>query len=416
MHLKRLILPVFVMVLAGCTNVPTARGAQGWSDWRGPGRAAASPDVPSSLPSQLTPLWTRPLTGSGLAGLALADNRVVLADKSDDAKHDVFRCLDAASGRELWKLTYPAPQKMDYGNAPRATPVIHNGLVYLLGAFGHLHCVRLDKGDVIWKRHFVKDFGGTVPDWGFCSSPLAVDKMLIINPGGPTASIVALDLATGETIWETPGDKAAYGALVLATLGGCRQIVGYDETSVGGWRPESGERLWRLVPPEEGEYNVPTPVVVGGKLFLATEMNGARLYGFDAQGCILPKPMATNEDFCPDMISPVSAENLVLGGAGTLMCLDINRGLDIAWESEDEHYGEYFTAIAGNGRILITSIDGWLHLLETNGHKHHVISRIELFLGLPEKRRQTWSHPALVGNLYFIRNQAGAYCFQLQEH
>ena len=414
--MRQLVFTALVMAFLGPMTAPVSGGTQGWSDWRGPARAAFSPDVPNSLPSPLTPLWTRPLTGAGLAGLAVADNRVVLADKSDDAKQDVFRCLDAASGRELWTLTYPAPEKMDYGNAPRATPVIHNGLVYLLGAFGHLHCVRLDKGEVIWKRDFVKDFGGTVPDWGFCSSPLAVDKMLIINPGGPTASIVALDLVPGETVWETPGDKAAYGALILATLGACRQIVGYDETSVGGWRPESGERLWRLVPPEEGEYNVPTPVVVGGKLFLATEMNCARLYGFDAQGCILPKPVATNEDFYPDMISPVLAENLVLGGSGSLMCLDINRGLEIAWESEDEHYCEYFTAITGNGRILITSIDGWLHLLETDAHKHHVISRINLFPGLSEQPRQPWSHPALVGNLYFIRNQARAYCFQLQEH
>jgi len=406
-------------VLIAAVMLPTladgifAQEPDGWYDWRGPGRAACSPDVPSSLPSKLTPLWTQPLTGSGLAGLAVADNRVVLADKTTDARNDVFRCLDAESGRELWKLTYPAAEKMDYGNAPRATPVIHNGLVYLLGAFGHLHCVRLDNGEVIWKKGFVKDFGATVPIWGFCSSPLVVDDKLIINPGGATASIVALDLVTGKTVWETPGDKAAYAALILATLGGRRQIVGYDQTSVGGWLPESGERLWRLVPEEEGEYNVPTPAVVGGRLFLATEMNGARLHGFDSQGRVVPKPIATNEDFFPDMISPVAAGELVLGGSGSLMCLDINRGLELAWESYDEHYAEYFTAIAGDGRILITSIDGWLHLLEKNGRKHHVISRIDMFPGLPEKQRKTWSHPALVGSLYFIRNQAAAYCFQL---
>ena len=385
-----------------------SQDTRGWCDWRGPGRAAYSPDVPSSLPSKLTPLWTRPLTGSGLAGLSAADDRVVLTDKTADAKSDVFRCLDAGNGREVWNLTYPAPEKMDYGNAPRATPVIHNGLVYLLGAFGQLHCVRLDNGEVIWR----KDFGATVPIWGFCSSPLVVDGKLIINPGGKNTSIVALDLVTGKTVWETPGDKAAYGALILATLGGRRQIVGYDQTSVGGWLPESGERMWRLVPEEEGEYNVPTPVVVGGRLFLATEMNGARLHGFDSQGRIIPEPIATNDDFFPDMISPVAAGELVLGGSGSLMCLDINRGLDLAWESWDEHYAEYFTAIAGDARILITSIDGWLHLLEKNGRKHHVISRIDMFPGLPEKRRTTWSHPALVGNLYFIRNQAAAYCFR----
>ncbi len=401
------------MAFVASTGVPTQGGTQGWSDWRGPGRAAFSPDVPDSLPCPLTLQWMRPLTGSGLAGLVVADCRVVLADKSADAKNDIFRCLDAESGRELWHLTYPAPQKMDYGNAPRATPVIHNGLVYLLGALGQLHCVTLDTGKVVWKRHFTEDFAARPPEWGFCSSPLVVDDMLIINPGGPTASIAALDRVTGKTVWETPGDKAAYSALILATFGGRRQIVGYDETSVGGWLPQSGERLWRLVPKEEGEYNVPTPVVVGGRLLLATEMNGARLYDFDAQGRILTKPVAQNEDFYPDMISPVMAGAWVLGGSGTLMCLDLTRGLETAWESDDDHYVEYFTAIAGRGRILITSVDGWLHLLAENGRKHQLVSRVDMFPTLSEKQRKTWSHPALVGKRYFIRNQAAAYCFQL---
>jgi len=374
---------------------------------------AHSPDVPQDI-EELILLWKRALTGSGLAGLAVADKRVVLADKTPDTRHDAFRCLDAETGKELWCLTYPAPKKMDYDNAPRATPVLHNGFAYLLGAFGDLHCVGLDTGKMIWKRNFTKDFGSKVPNWGFTSSPLVVDDKLIINPGAPEASLAALDLRTAKVIWTTAGEPPAYAGLILGTFGGRRQIVGYDKKTVGGWDPKTGERLWTLTPKEENDYNVPTPVNVEGKLLLASEMNGTRLYGFDSQGRIIAEPLVENEDFSPDMSSPVVVDDLVFGCGWCLMCLDLNDGLKTAWESEDEHYGEYCTFIVGNGRVLTTSIDGWLHLLDVTATEHVCVSRIDMFPGMPQKPRRTWSHPALVGDRYYVRNQAAAYCFRIR--
>ena len=395
------------------TRVSYCQGAEGWRDWRGPSRAAHSPDVPLTLPKELKLIWERPLTGAGLAGLAVAEGRVVLADKTAGAMSDAWRCLDAETGKELWSLTYPAPKQMDYDNAPRAAPVIHNGFVYLLGAFGHLHGVELATGKVIWRKEFPKDFGSEVPEWGFCSSPLVVDDKLIVNPGSTKASLVALDLRTGAVVWQTPGEGPAYAAFILGEFGGRRQFVGYDSKSVGGWDPATGKRLWRLAPPEEGDYNVATPVAVDGQLFLATEMNGARLYDFDSKGRILPGPVAVNEDMAPDMCSPIAVDGLILGGCGYLMCLDLNRELATAWESFDERYGEYCSLIAGNSRVLVTSIDGWLSLLEATGSEYRCVSRLDLYPGLSEKKRITWSHPALVGSRYYIRNQVAAYCFEI---
>ncbi len=67
-----------------------------------------------------------------------------------------FVCLDPVSGGELWRLTYAAPGQLDYGNSPRATPLIADPVVYLLGAMGDLHCVDIDSGDVRWHKHLVK--------------------------------------------------------------------------------------------------------------------------------------------------------------------------------------------------------------------------------------------------------------------
>jgi len=398
-------------LLAGCSPRPCPSEAPSWSDWRGPRRAGHSADVPQRLPAELRLLWRQPLSGAGLSGLSVAAGRVVVADKTADASQDVFRGLEADTGREVWKLAYPAPEKMDYNNAPRATPVIHEGLVYLLGAFGDLHCLKLDGGELVWKRSLTRDFGGKVPEWGFCATPLVADDKLILAPGGPTAALVALDRRTGRVVWAAPGEGAAYASFILGEFGGRRQVVGYDKASVGGWDVETGKRLWRLVPEEEGEYNVPTPVAVAGKLLLSTEKNGTRLYGFDAQGRIIARPLAHNHDLVPDMCSPVTADGLVFGCCGSLFCLDLGRGLKTAWESEDVHYGEYCTFIAGNGRVLVTSQDGWLHLLETIAQRHHCISRVKLFPEAPAEERGVWSHPALAGNRFYVRNRVAVYCY-----
>ena len=78
-------------------------------------------------------------------------------------------------------------------------------------------------------------------------------------------------------MWKSPGDPPGYGSFVLAKLGGVSQIVGYDAISAGGWNPDTGERIWKLLPDVEGDYTVPTPVVVSGRLLLTTENNGTRL-------------------------------------------------------------------------------------------------------------------------------------------
>jgi len=90
-----------------------------------------SADVPLRLPKQMRILWERTLSGAGMSGVSVAAGRVVVADKTADSRNDAFLCLDANTGRELWKLAYPAPGDLDYNNSPRATPVIHDGLVYL---------------------------------------------------------------------------------------------------------------------------------------------------------------------------------------------------------------------------------------------------------------------------------------------
>jgi len=380
-----------------------------WTDWRGPARKAYSPSVPATLPAKPRFLWRRSLTGAGLSGVAATTQYVVVADKNERQDQDVFRCLDANTGEQLWSVAYATPTEMDFTNAPRATPVIHAGFVYLLGAFGDLHCVSLEHSQVIWRRNIIEDFDAELPAWGTCSTPLIVDDKLIVNPGAPDAALVALGLYAGEVIWKTPGKPAAYGSLILGTFGGKRQIVGHDAVSLGGWDPNDGTRLWTLMPEVKGEYNVPTPLDVGGRLLVATEKNGTRLYGFDDTGRIRSTPAARNRDLAPDTSTPVMANGLIFGCAAGLFCLDPAKDLTTRYAvTGTKIFEQYAALIAGNDRVLAVTADGTLILFEAAPDRFTPAARLQLF-----ESAEVWSHPALVGNRLYLRTMKEITCVLL---
>ncbi len=398
--------------LIGFVPLPKMKKENQWPDWRGPRRDAVCADVPTSLTGAQR-LWSHTMTGPGMAGLAVTDGRVIATDKSFGDMDDVFRCLDAETGRQIWKLSYPAPGEMDFTNSPRANPLVHDGLVYLLGAYGHLHCVKLESGQIVWSANLQSGFGSELPTWGFCSTPLIVDDNLIVNPGAETASLVALDRQTGIPIWTTPGDPPGYGSFILATLGGVRQIVGYDVASLGGWDPQTGTRLWQLVPEWEGDFNVATPIVVDGRLLVCTENNGTRLYEFDAEGKIVPEPLALNEDLVPDTSTPAIQNGLVLGSCFSLMCLDLNDELKTVWEHDEKPFGDYASILSGNGHFFVTTQMGTIALVKADRSGFRSVGSLNLFEEVADTDRDVWSHPVLIGNRLYIRNMLAVYCFLL---
>src|SRR4029434_11218791 len=78
-----------------------------------------------------------------------------------------------------------------------------------------LHDALPSYGSTVGQRDLPREFAAKLPTWGTCSTPLVVDDALIVNPGGPEASLVALDCATRRTRWATPGAPAARSVSVL---------------------------------------------------------------------------------------------------------------------------------------------------------------------------------------------------------
>jgi outer membrane protein assembly factor BamB len=287
--------------------------------------------------------------------------------------------------------------------------VISGELVYTLSAFGALHCLDLYTGEVRWKTHLAREFGAKAPPWGYASSPLVEGDLLVINPGAPAASVVALDRVSGKVVWKTPGPPAAYAAFICGSFGGRKQIVGYDAESLGGWDIRTGARLWKLVPENRGDFNVPTPLAWRGRLVVATENNGARIYNFRKDGTIVPAPLALNPGLSPDASSPVLAGNLLIGCAGGLKALGL-PALQSIWEGEAEAFANYVSLITAGDRILAMSFGGELCLLQTGPSAVRVASRLRVF----EEESETYAHPALQGHSLYVRDRAAIGCLSLE--
>ncbi len=381
-----------------------------WTGWRGPSRDAIVPWLPDRLPREAKPVWQRKLLDQGLSGIAATEKLVLVVDRDANDQQDLFLALNADSGQVEWSLQYEAIGRLDYGNSPRATPLIHDNIAFLFGAFGHLHCVDLETGIVLWQKNIRDEFH--VNDkliWGTASSPLMADDQLIINPGAPDASLVALDPLTGDVIWQTPGAPAAFSSFVVTELNGEKQLIGYDKESLGGWSLENGKRLWRHAPKHPNDFNVPTPVIADSQLVVCTENNGTRLFAFNKDGRLRPEPLGTHRDLAPDSHTPVAINGRLFGIWDGLFCLDLKNNLRELWTSDDEAFNHYASIIASQDRILITNEKSELILLDATADKFTPLSRLKIF----ENDSGVFSHPAIVGSRLYVRGSDQIVCLSL---
>lgn len=371
-----------------------------WHQFRGPERDGSVKWLPGKLPATAAFLWQTTLPSDGIGGLAATENEVIVSCRDALDEADVWLCLDARTGHERWRYVSPAPARepLDYGNSPRATPLIAGGRLFLLGAFGHLHCLDMKDGALIWTSHLPLEFGAPVPKWGYAASPLLIDGKLILQPGASEAAIIALDPETADLIWQTPGRRAAYASLILATVNGKPQLIGYDERTLGGWDPATGKRLWEHTPPHPGDFNVPTPLFDGRHLILSTETNGTRLHAFNSEGQLIAQPLATFADLSPDSHTPVLAGGRLIGFHTDLHILDAGT-LRLLATVADREFGIYASLITDGRHLLTLGEKGVLFLHDIQGAKPRELGRLKLC----DSGTHLLSHPALVGDRFYVR-------------
>ena len=210
----------------------------------------------------LKPIWKQPI-GGGYASFVVAGGRAFTIEQR--GANEVAAAYDLATGRELWTNAWAAAfREFMGGDGPRATPTWHDGLVYALGGEGELRCLDAATGRLVWRTNILADAGANNLQWGMAASPLIVDNTVVVLPGGPNGqSIVAYDRRSGKRVWGALDDQQSYSSPMLVTLGGVRQLLVFSATRLMGLTPDRGEVLWEHPWKTQADINASQPLVGG---------------------------------------------------------------------------------------------------------------------------------------------------------
>ncbi len=159
--------------------------------------------------------------GPGWSSFAVGDGLLYTQEQRGD--FEVVACYDATTGKPVWTHRDAARFWESNGGAgPRGTPSLHDGRLYTFGATGILNALDAANGAVVWTRNAASDTGAKLPGWGFSSSPLVVDNVVVVAAGGRLA---AYDLSTGDPRWRGPAGGASYSSPHLLTIDGVAQVL-----------------------------------------------------------------------------------------------------------------------------------------------------------------------------------------------
>jgi outer membrane protein assembly factor BamB len=317
----------------------TRATAQDWPQWRGPNRDAKATgfNAPASWPKTLNKKW-QVKVGDGVATPALVDGKLYVFTRQDDK--EVLRCLNAATGDEMWQQSYESEAANGPAGGfpgPRSSPTVAQGKILTLGVRGLLTCRDAATGNELWKKD---DLAKAWPQFFTASSPIVIDGLCIAQLGGPQdGGIIAYDLTTGQEKWHWMDSGPAYASPVLMTVDGTKVIIaptdaGRNQGKLVAVGATDGKLLWDI-PYSEVRYIATTPIVDGSTLVVAGPGTGMTAFKMKKQGDkLFEEKLWSNTDNSVGYNTPVLKDGLVFGitGADQLFCLN-TQSQKTAWSA-----------------------------------------------------------------------------------
>jgi outer membrane protein assembly factor BamB len=426
-----------------CCFALVSASASDWPQWMGPERNGIwnEPDAGGRMDlAHASMLWEAPV-GGGYAGPAVSGDFVYVASRhaaptSDTSKglpgHESLRCFQVSDGSPAWEQRWPATYTIDYPSGPRATPTVHDGRVYFLGAEGRFVCCSAESGKILWQHELRTSPGCAPPIWGFASHPLIFENLVIIVAGGDGSTCMAYDRITGAEKWRALSSKqAGYCPPTLITAHGKPTLIVWHGEAINALNPATGATLWSQ--PRETRYGVSmaNPVAHGNHLLISAFWWGSRMLSLPAEGepSILWETQRESdtrtEHLNALMCTPILAGDHLYGvcSYGQLRCLDWKTGAR-RWETfaatteKETRWGNAFLTRLGSNSsgFLIANERGELIHAALTPDRYREIARRQLIEpNSPDvrERKVVWSHPAYAGNCIFWRNDATLRCWRI---
>ncbi|MBL8176168.1 MAG: PQQ-like beta-propeller repeat protein [Bryobacterales bacterium] len=369
-----------------------------WPGFRGPNRDGVVPGLKIKTDWSSAPpveMWRKPV-GPGWSSFAAAGGRLYTQEQRGE--QEIVACYNLSNGEPVWTHRDAARFYESNGGAgPRGTPTLHAGRVYALGATGILNALDASSGALHWTRNAAADTEAKLPEWGFTSSPIVVDDMVLVALSGRVAGYRIKD---GEKQWVIQTGGGSYSSPHLLTVGGEKHAVFLSGKGASGLDPKDGKVLWTHQ--WEGAAILQPAVLADGSLLMATGdiMGGAgtRRLALKKEGeSWKAEEVWTSRGMKPYFNDLVVHEGHAYGFDGSILaCIDLKDGTR-KWKG-----GRY-----GNGQMLLLKDQELLLVLSEEGEVALVraapgeYQEIGKFRAMREK---TWNHPVVVGSVLLVRN------------
>ncbi|HLO00127.1 MAG TPA: PQQ-binding-like beta-propeller repeat protein [Pyrinomonadaceae bacterium] len=402
----RTLLSLTIVVLCLSTEIPAQTGGD-WPQWRGANRDGVSKETgllkewPANGPALV---WKASGAGRGYSSLAVAGGRLFTLGLRGDREYVL--AFDVATGKQAWATAHGGAFRNDRGDGPRGTPTVDGQNLYALGGNGDLSCLDSRTGRVIWTMNILEKFGGENPTWGISESPLVMGDKVLVNAGGPGASIVALNKKDGSLIWKSQSDPAGYSSGIPVQIGDNTEVVFFTHRRAVGLDLKDGKLLWEYPRAANNVANVATPVVRGNRVFLSSDYGtGAGLVEIKADG------KAQEIYFTKEMRNHHSSSILIgdyLYGfsSGILTAMRFDTG-DVAWKDRSVGKG---SLVYADGNLYALSENGVVGLIEATPTGYHEKGRFRI----AQDSLPTWTHPVVAGGRLYLRDQDTIYAYDVR--
>ena len=395
----------WLVVVAGLILV--APLAADWPQWRGSDRDGVTRDftAPTAWPATLKETW-KVTVGEGHSSPVTSEGRIyVLARQGED---EVVLCLEAPTGKQLWRASYPAPYTMNpaatgHGKGPKSTPVISGGRLLTFGINGVLSCFDARDGKLHWRKEFSKQYPSTSPLYGTAMSPIVVNGLCVVHVGGhDKGALTAFDVETGTVKWANGDDGPAYSSPALTTLVGEQQLVTYTQNNIVGISTSSGKLLWRMANKVPYDVNSVSPVIYKDLVIVSIYEKGVGAFRLSKQGGqLVPQEVWRNAVYESYMNTPVLAGNRLAGFSykkkGQFFCLNADTGKTL-WESSGR-MGENAAILNARDLFLFLTDEAKLFVLKTSATSFSPLKEYEV------AKSPTWAHPVLLGNRILVKDK-----------
>ena len=396
---------------AWCAAPAAAQTPAEWPQWRGPNRDGISKETGllKQWPESGPPLaWKAAGAGRGYSSLAASKGRLYTLGLRGDREFVV--AFDFKTGKEIWATPYGQAFRNDRGDGPRGTPTVDGDRVYVLGGNGDLAALDAASGKVVWTMNVLQKFGGRNITWGISESPLVVGEKLLVNPGGPGASVVALNKKDGSLIWKSQSDRAGYSSGIPVVVNGKTQVVFFTHVRGLGLDLETGKLLWEYPRAANNVANAATPVARGNRVFITSDYgNGGGLVEIkaDAKGVSASEVYFTKEMRNHHSSSILVGEHMYGFSGGILTAMRFDTG-EVAWRDRSVGKG---SLVFADGMFYALSENGVVGLFEANPASYVEKGRFRI----PQDSLPTWAHPIVAGGHLFLRDQDTIYAYDLRQ-